>query len=78
MGSKKTPSGTHLTTGRVKRSARVPSSGLSDEIVLKEKKVEMAGKKVVGGRVMKGSVATGRKKVKEEEEVKVIEVVRLE
>lgn len=78
MENKKPPSGTHLVPGRVKRSARVPSSGLSDEIVLKEKKIEMAGKKVVGGRVMKGSGATGRKKAKEEDEVKVIEVVRLE
>lgn len=77
-GKKQTPSGTHLTPGRVKRSARVPSSGLSDETVLKEKKIEMAGKKVVGGRVMKGSGPTGRKKTKEEDEFKMVEVVRLE
>lgn len=75
---KETPSNTHLNPGRVKRSARVRSSGLSDGIVVEEKKIEMAGKKVVDGRVKKGSGATGRKKAKEEDEVKVIEVVKLE
>lgn len=62
----------------MKTSARLSSSGLSEEIVLKEKKKETAGKKVLGGRVMKGGGATGRKKGKVEDEVKVIEVVRLE
>lgn len=80
---------THLSSGRVKRSSRIQTSaGLSDEIVPKEggKKVEMAGKKVVGGRVVKkesGTGSTDRKKAKgrgkvEEDEVKLIEVVRLE
>lgn len=76
---KETASNTRLTPARVKRSARVQSSGLSDEIVPKQKKIEMAGKKVIGGRVKKeSSRATGRKKAKEEDEVKVIEVVKLE
>lgn len=76
--SRETPSGAHLTPTRVKRSRRVSSSGLSEEIVQKEKKKEMAGKNVVGGRVMKESGAPGRKRGKVEDEVKVIEVVRLE
>lgn len=79
---------THLTpaSARVsnKRSARRVQSCvglLSDEIVLKEKKkIEMAGKKVVGGRVKKGSrgPTVGRKKAKGEDEVKVIEIIKLE
>lgn len=75
---------THLSPGRVnKRSSRIPSSaGLSDETVVPK---EMAGKNVVGGRVVKkeksGTTSTGsRKKAKpkEEDEVKLIKVVKLE
>lgn len=77
---KGTPSGAKSTPARVKRSARVSYSGLSEENVPRnvpmEKKKE-TGRKVVSGRVIKGSGATSRKG-RIEDEVKVIEVVQLE
>lgn len=79
---------------RAKKSGRFPSSssGLkisSEEPVVVEKKgkatgeVKAAGKRVLGGRVTKGSAATGRKKgggmkVEDDDDDQVLEVVHFD
>lgn len=79
---------------RAKKSGRFPSSssGLkipSEEPVVIEKKgketgeVKAAGKRVLGGRVTKGSAATGRKKgggmkVEDDDDDQVLEVVHFD